>query len=112
MELLYITSSNSGKKFVHYSAAQEAPWLWYEPFDIGKLPAKRGHGTDLFKPHPELPGIIADWFVTTLLKTPAPAPPPPAAPATRLQQLATPYGGPPSPRRLTAPRTKPPEPPG
>jgi alpha-beta hydrolase superfamily lysophospholipase len=27
MELLYITSSNPGKKFVHYSAAQEAPWL-------------------------------------------------------------------------------------
>src|SRR5438445_2930406 len=74
MELLYITSSNSGKKFVHYSAAQEAPWLWYEPFDIGKVPAKGGHGTDLFKPHPELPGIIVDWFVTTLIKTPGHAP--------------------------------------
>src|SRR5206468_3065398 len=59
MELLYITSSNSGKKFVHYSAAQEAPWLWYEPFDIGKVPAKGGHGTDFVKHHPELPDIIA-----------------------------------------------------
>src|SRR5947208_13189906 len=58
MELLYITSSNSGKKFVHYSAAQEAPWLWYEPFDVGRVPANGGHGTDMFKVHPELPGII------------------------------------------------------
>jgi hypothetical protein len=37
MELLYITSSNSGKKFVHYSASYDAPWLWYEPRDIGKV---------------------------------------------------------------------------
>src|SRR5436190_5179817 len=57
MELLYITSSNSGKKFVHYSASHEAPWLWYEPFDIGKVPAKGGHGTDLFKPHPNFPAL-------------------------------------------------------
>src|SRR6202451_422101 len=65
MELLYITSSSPSKKFVHYSAAHNAPWLWYEPFDIGKVPANGGHGTDMFKPHPELPGIIVDWFVTT-----------------------------------------------
>ena len=70
MELLYVTASNPGRKFVHYSASHEAPWLWYEPFDIGKVPAKGGHGTDMFKPHPELPGIIVDWFVTTLIKTP------------------------------------------
>jgi tetratricopeptide (TPR) repeat protein len=25
----------------------------------------------MFKPHPELPGIIVDWFKSTLLKTPA-----------------------------------------
>ena len=74
MELLYITSSNPGKKFVHYSAAQDAPWLWYEPFDIGRVPANGGHGTDMFKPHPELPGIIVDWFVTTLIRTAAHAP--------------------------------------
>ena len=24
----------------------------------------------MFKVHPELPGIIVDWFVTTLIKTP------------------------------------------
>jgi uncharacterized protein HemY len=28
----------------------------------------------LFKVHPELPGIIVDWFVTTLIKTPGQAP--------------------------------------
>ena len=92
MEFLYITSSNSGKKFVHYSAAQEAPWLWYEPFDIGKVPAKGGHGTDLFKPHPELPGIIVDWFVTTLIKTPGHAPADTVASALILNQIETPDG--------------------
>ena len=25
----------------------------------------------MIKPHPELPGIIEGWFVTTLIKTPA-----------------------------------------
>src|SRR5207244_12904777 len=70
MELLYVTASSTSRKFVHYSASHEAPWLWYEPFDIGRVPANGGHGTDMFKVHPELPGIIADWFVTTLIKTP------------------------------------------
>ena len=28
----------------------------------------------MFKLHPELPGIIVDWFVTTLIKTPGQAP--------------------------------------
>jgi hypothetical protein len=74
MELLYITASSPGKKFVHYSAAQRAPWLWYETADVGKVPATGGHGTDLFKVHPELPGIIVDWFVTTPIKTPGHAP--------------------------------------
>ena len=92
MELLFVTSSNSGKKFVHYSAAQEAPWLWYEPFDIGKVPAKGGHGTDLFKPHPELPGIIVDWLVTTLIKTPDHAPADTVASAVILNQIETPDG--------------------
>ena len=74
MELLYITASSPSRKFVHYSSSHEAPWLWYEPFDIGKVPAGGGHGTDMFKVHPELPGIIVDWFVTTLIKTPGHAP--------------------------------------
>src|SRR5438876_8363950 len=46
MELLYVTASSPSRKFVHYSASHEAPWRWYEPFDIGKVPAKGGHGTD------------------------------------------------------------------
>src|SRR5438046_1571046 len=92
MELLYITASSPSRKFVHYSASHEAPWLWYEPFDIGKVPANGGHGTDLFKPHPELPGIIVDWFVTTLIKTPGHAPADTVASAAILNQLQFPGG--------------------
>ena len=44
MELLYITASSPSRKFVHYSSSHEAPWLWYEPFDIGKVPAGGGTG--------------------------------------------------------------------
>src|SRR5437660_5551066 len=47
MELLYVTASNPGRKFVHYSASHEAPWMWYESFDIGQLPANGGHVTDM-----------------------------------------------------------------
>jgi tetratricopeptide (TPR) repeat protein len=92
MELLYVTASSPSRKFVHYSAAHEAPWLWYEVFDIGKVPASGGHGTDMFKPHPELPGIIADWFVTTLIKTPGHAPADTIACATTINQLRMPEG--------------------
>src|SRR5438045_5222516 len=92
MELLYITASSPSRKFVHYSASHEATWLWYEPFDIGKVPAKGGHGTDLFKPHSELPGIVVDWFVTTLNKTPGHAPADTVASAAILNQLETPEG--------------------
>jgi hypothetical protein len=90
MELLYITSSNSGKKFVHYSAAQEAPWLWYE--GPQQVPANGGHGTDMFKVHPELPGIIVDWFVTTLIKTPGHAPADTVASAAIINQIRMPGG--------------------
>ena len=70
MKLLYVAASSPIKKLVHYSQIQDAPWLWYETFlDSGKVPAKGGHGTDMFKPHPELPGIIVDWFKSTLLRT-------------------------------------------
>jgi dienelactone hydrolase len=92
MELLYITSSNPGKKFVHYSAAQEAPWLWYEGPEVGKVPANGGHGTDMFKVHPELPGIMVDWFVTTLIKTPGHAPADTVASAAIINQIRTPGG--------------------
>ena len=92
MELLYTNSPNSGKKFVHYSASHEAPWLWYEPFDIGKVPANGSHGTDLFQKHPELPGIIVDWFVTTLIQTPGHAPADSIASAAILKQIEM-HGG-------------------
>src|SRR5438477_5362801 len=92
MELLYVTASSPSRKFVHYSASHEAPWLWYEPFEIGKVPAKGGHGTDLFKVHPELPGIIVDWFVTTLIKTPGHAPADTVASASVINQIQMPGG--------------------
>src|SRR5579864_8533547 len=92
MKLLYVTASSPSKKLVHYSSAEDAPWLWYEPFDIGRVPAKGGHGTDMFKVHPELPGIIVHWFVTTLIKTPGHAPADSLAAAAILNQLETPGG--------------------
>src|SRR6266446_146331 len=92
MELLYITASSPSRKFVHYSTSHEAPWLWYEPFDIGKVPAKGGHGTDMFKVHPELPGIIVDWFVTTLIKTPGHAPADTVASESVINQIRMPGG--------------------
>src|SRR6266487_121735 len=92
MEFLYITASSPSRKFVHYSASHEAPWLWYEPFDIGKVPAQGGHGTDMFKVHPELPGIIVHWFVTTLIKTPGHAPADTVAAALVINQIRMPGG--------------------
>jgi dienelactone hydrolase len=92
MELLYVTASSPSRKFVHYSASHEAPWLWYEPFDVGRVPAGGGHGTDMFKVHPELPGIIVDWFVTTLIKTPGHAPADTVASASVINQIQMPGG--------------------
>src|SRR5215475_3456465 len=92
MELLYVTATSPSRKFVHYSAAHEAPWLWYEPVDIGKVQAKGGHGTDMFKVHSELPGIIVDWFVTTLIKTPGHAPADTVACASVINQIQMPGG--------------------
>src|SRR5438034_5902871 len=92
MGLLYVTASSPSRKLVHYSASKDAPWKWYEPFDIGKVPATGGHGTDLFKGHPELPGIIVDWFVTTLIKTPGHAPADTLASATTINEIQTPGG--------------------
>lgn len=92
MELLYITSSNPGKKFVHYAAAEDAPWLWYEPFDLDKVPDTGNHGTDMFNAHPDLPGIIVHWFVTTLIQTPGHAPADTVASAAILNQIRAPGG--------------------
>ena len=109
MELLYITSSNPGRKFVHYSAAQEAPWLWYETFDINKVPANGGHGTDMFKVHSELPGIIVDWFVTTLIKTPGHAPADTLASAAIIDEIRMAGGVAKARQRLLAVRQKDPK---
>jgi pimeloyl-ACP methyl ester carboxylesterase len=90
MKLLYVTASSPSKKLVHYSAAEDAPWIWYETSDISKVPAKGGHGTDMFKVHAELPGIIVHWFVTTLIKTPGHGPADALAAAPILNQLQAP----------------------
>src|SRR5438045_6628462 len=92
MELLYVTASSPSRKFVHYPASHEAPWLWYEPLDLGRVPAGGGHGTDLFKAHTDLPGIIVDWFVTTLIKTPGHAPADTVASASVINQIQMPGG--------------------
>src|SRR5215831_4764179 len=89
---MYARASSPSRKLIHYSAAQDAPWLWYETSDPHKVPATGSHGTDLFKTHPDLPGILVQWFVTTLIKTPGHAPADPLATATILNQLATPGG--------------------
>ena len=51
---LYELSADSGKKLVSYKDG--------------------GHGADIFRLHPELMGIITDWYATTLVKTPGKAP--------------------------------------
>ena len=63
-----------------------------QPVDVGRVPATGGHGTDLFKIHPELPGIIVDWFVTTLIKTPGHAAADTLASAPIINQIRTPGG--------------------
>src|SRR5436190_18908122 len=92
MKLLYVTASSPSKKLVHYSAAEDAPWLWYETSDIDRVPAHGGHGTDMFPVHPELPGIIMHWFVTTLVKTPGHAPADTVASASTINEIQTPGG--------------------
>jgi dienelactone hydrolase len=54
MEWLYSLAADPDKKFVHVATG--------------------GHGADMFKVHPEMPGEIVDWYVTTLIKTPGRAP--------------------------------------
>jgi dienelactone hydrolase len=109
MQLLYVTASSPSKKLIHYSAVQDAPWLWYEPFDIGKVPAKGGHGTDLFKPHPELAKIIVNWFVTTLIKTPGHAPADTVSSAAIINELQIPGGSDQVAQQLTEARKKDPQ---
>jgi tetratricopeptide (TPR) repeat protein len=109
MKLLYVTASSPSKKLVHYSATADAPWLWYETADTSKVPAKGGHGTDMFKVHPELPSIIVQWFVTTLIKTPGHSPVDGLAAAPILNQLQTPGGAPQVTQQLLEARRKDPQ---
>ena len=109
MQLLYVTASSPSKKLIHYSAVQDAPWKWYEPFDIGKVPATGGHGTDLFRPHPELSGIIVNWFVTTLIKTPGHAPADTIASAEIINELQIPGRADQIAQQLTEARRKDPQ---
>ena len=92
MELIYVTASSPSRKLVHYAAAEEAPWLWYEPFDVGKVPPTGNHGTDLFETHSDLPGILVHWFVTTLVRTPGHAPAETVACAATLDRIREPGG--------------------
>lgn len=94
---------------MHHSAANEAPWLWYEPNDVGKVPATGGHGTDMFRVHPELPGIILSWFVTTLIKTPGHAPVDTVACAAIINQIRMPGGVAQVTEQLTEARRKDPQ---
>jgi pimeloyl-ACP methyl ester carboxylesterase len=92
MKLLYVSASSPNKKLVYYSQAEEAPWLWYETFrDTGKVAAHGGHGTDMFKAHPELTPIVVRWLVTTLVTMPGHAPADTLASADLLNQLQ--FGG-------------------
>lgn len=104
MQLLYVTASSPAKKLVHYSAKSDAPWLWYELVDAGNVPAAGEHGTDLLVTHPELAGIVVEWFVTTLLETPGHAPAETLAAASILNQLELPGGAADVTRQLASAR--------
>ncbi len=91
MELLYQAVASPAKTLIHYPG-KKAPWVWFEPFDIGKVPATGGHGTDLFKRHPELSAAIVDWFVTTLITTPGRAPADTLGSWTALREIQSPGG--------------------
>jgi dienelactone hydrolase len=54
MEWLYSLSTNPGTKFVEYPNG--------------------GHGVNIFAAHKDLPVLIVDWYVQTLVKTPGSAP--------------------------------------
>jgi len=56
IQWIYSLAANSGKVLVEYPNG--------------------GHGADIFTVHPELVGLIVDWFKTTLITTPGHAPTP------------------------------------
>jgi tetratricopeptide (TPR) repeat protein len=53
------------------------------------VPATGSHGTDLFETHAELPGLIVDWLVMTLIRTLGHAPADTLAAAPIIRELQT-----------------------
>jgi hypothetical protein len=106
---LYARAASPMRKLIHYPAPQEAPWLWYETSDASKVPGAASHGTDLFESHRDLPGIVVQWFVTTLIQTPGRAPVDPLAAAAILNQLAVPGGAAQVTQQLTEARKRDPK---
>ncbi|HET6179640.1 MAG TPA: alpha/beta fold hydrolase [Candidatus Sulfotelmatobacter sp.] len=109
MKLLYVTASSPSKKLVHYSAAEDAPWLWYETSDAARVPAHGAHGTDMFQTHPDLPAIVVQWFVTTLITMPGHAPADSLAAAALVNQLQIPGGAAQVKQQLVEARKKDPQ---
>ena len=106
MEWLYGISSSPGKKLVHY-VAEKPPWLGNEDEYVAPVPG--GHGTDMFKVHPELPGMIVNWFVTTLIKTPGQATADALASVPILDQIEAPGGAARVAQQLTEARQRDPK---
>jgi hypothetical protein len=63
----------------------------------------------MFEKHPEFPGIIVDWFVSTLIKTPGQAAADTVASAPILDQLERPGGAARVAQQLTEARRKDPK---
>jgi dienelactone hydrolase len=77
IEWLHSLAADPEKKFLHVATG--------------------GHGADMFKVHPDMPGEIVNWYVTTLIKTPGRAAAPKERPAVPdevrvLDQLDEPGG--------------------
>jgi len=87
MKWLYALSANPGSRFVEYPNG--------------------GHGVSIFSAHKSLPGIIVDWYVQTLVKTPGSAPLNPARrgePSAILELIDSPGGAEKAAQQLAAAR--------
>jgi dienelactone hydrolase len=67
MQWLTNISPNSSSKLIRYSVG--------------------GHGVDMFQAHPDLPGIVVDWYLTTLKNSPAPSTARANKPPTKQEQF-------------------------